>query len=387
MELLNTFLKKRKSSVVNEAEPDDIYEGMTEREIVMWSDRSHRGEPESMIECGEYRSSISKGILIEETLSEISFSFEEKKTSEDDFSSPSIILYDAYDGGVHDDQASIDEFRYIEYGEIWFDGNYISTGARSMEVTTSDRETDGDDSSKYVITAGRFDDHVKVTLSSGGLKVDVIVALPDSSKYAYIGITGEHCRISDIRIETSEDRVGEADIPRIVAPVSYIDKMEGDIPNIQINRPRSAATEGIAVKNGMKLYFHTMSLPSAHLVWHCPYIVLFSSADKKVGGPDYKEYALIRMNGENGCDDVCAQNSINVERTDEFKNWDTWKEINKRGLEIEVSFYRRKNTVFVTAEDAGIVIENITVIKDAGDDVYFALTGDQCALTDIRIRS
>ena len=61
--------------------------------------------------------------------------------------------------------------------------------------------------------------------------------------------------------------------------------------------------------------------------------------------------------------------------------------LNKRGLEIEVSFYRRKNTVYVTAEDAGILIENITVIKDAGDDIFFALTGDQCALTDIRIRS
>jgi hypothetical protein len=34
----------------------------------------------------------------------------------------------------------------------------------------------------------------------------------------------------------------------------------------------------------------------------------------------------------------------------------------------------------------GIRIENITVLKDDIDKIYVALTGDQCALTDIRVK-
>ena len=40
----------------------------------------------------------------------------------------------------------------------------------------------------------------------------------------------------------------------------------------------------------------------------------------------------------------------------------------------------------MNAETLGISIENLTTINDGNDTVYVALTGDQVALTDIRIR-
>ena len=36
-------------------------------------------------------------------------------------------------------------------------------------------------------------------------------------------------------------------------------------------------------------------------------------------------------------------------------------------------------------ENHGIGIESVTTILDDVDDVYVALTGDQCALTNIRV--
>ena len=337
----------------------------------------------SRIECEGYRSSIAKGILIEDTITYITFKYSENKTSADDFSSPSLILYDSYDGRIHDDEKSIEAFRYIEYGEIWFDGNTVSTGARNMEA--SSRDVDPDVYSGYRIAVGRFEDHVRVKLTAPGKITEVILALPDSSKYAYLGITGEHCIISDINIDRTENRVNETDIPRIVSRLTYTDAMEGDLPNLQIDRTRSASTDGVRVTDGMKMIFHTMSLPSSHLVWHCPYILLYSSDDKKVGGKNYRELALIKMNGENECTDRYANNSIEVERTGEFTNWDAWKEANKNGLEIEVKFSVRKNTVTVSAEDSGIVFTNTMTLKEECGDVYVSLTGDQCAMTGIRI--
>ena len=357
-------------------------------------DLAYDKEPEKEFDCSKYRSHVSKGILIEETVTGISFECSENKTSDDDFSSPSIIVYDSYDGRVHDDPKMIEVFRFIEYCEAWFDGHYVSTAVRDMQVEVTDIGELGIDpaamsensSNRYEVTAGRFEDHVRIMLIGGGKTFKIILALPDSSKYAYVALTGEHCSIKNIKTERTQNRLCEADIPRIVSPVSYIDKMVGDVPNIQINRTRSASTEGLAVENGMRLIFHTMSLPSAHLVWHCPYVVLYSSDDNTVGGPNYKEYALLKMNGENECTDAYAENSIKVVKTDEFKGWDRWKEVNKRGLEIEVTFFLKRNTVVMSAEDGGIIMENTTVIKDMPEQVYVALTGDECALTDIRIK-
>ena len=79
-----------------------------------------------------------------------------------------------------------------------------------------------------------------------------------------------------------------------------------------------------------------MSLPVASLIWHCPYILLFYSDSGLVDGENYREYALIKMYGENEIRDDYA--------------------------------------------------ENTTVLKDSPGKAYVALTGDRCALTDIRVR-
>jgi hypothetical protein len=72
-----------------------------------------------------------------------------------------------------------------------------------------------------------------------------------------------------------------------------------------------------------------MSLPGANLVWHCPYFIIFSSDDGKVGGTNYKEYASVKLYGENDGSSEVSENHIEVVKTDEFPGWDVWKEINK----------------------------------------------------------
>ena len=85
----------------------------------------------------------------------------------------------------------------------------------------------------------------------------------------------------------------EGSVRKIIGRESYIDRLESDIPNIQIDHRLSACTEGIAISDELHIGFHTMSLPSAALVWHCSYIIIFYSEDHMVGGKGYKEYALI----------------------------------------------------------------------------------------------
>ena len=345
-------------------------------------------EIESEIVCGEYRDKISTGISVDNAFKKITFDCESFIDPGREFSAPSVVLFDSYDGRAHNDQKTIEGYHYLEYGEIWFDQNSITTAARKIE----ERITDGNASAgkadvagRYEITAGRYEDHIKLIMKAGTFVKEVIVALPNGSNAAYIGLTGENCRLGNISIEPTGETADPDTIPRIAKPISYIDHMESDIKNIQIDMPCSASTEGIEIKDKLKLVFHTMSLPGASLVWHCPYIVLFSSADGRVGGTDYHEYALIKLNGEDNGSCEYAQNRFTMKRTDDFSGWDDWKEMNRKGLECEVYLERKGNRITLRTDNLGISIENTTVLTEEPSAVYVALTGDQVALTDIRV--
>ncbi|MBO4882988.1 MAG: diguanylate cyclase, partial [Lachnospiraceae bacterium] len=148
---------------------------------------------------------------------------------------------------------------------------------------------------------------------------------------------------------------------------------------------RTAATEGIPITDGMKITFHTMSLPTARLVWHCAFMDIFYSSDKKQNGDDYKEYALIRLDGESWEAVGTAENKLIVNLSDEFDGWAAWKERNKKGIDVTVSFTRKGNKITTFTENQGISIKNITTILQEAEDVYVGFTGDQCTITNIRV--
>lgn len=342
---------------------------------------------ENEFSCDAYREHVTAGIVVTEEPVRIRFEFAPKREKESDFCVPSLIVFDSYDGRVHESSEEIAAYRYNEFGEVWFDGHIVTTGARDMKIKAC-RQSSGASSDKtkdYEITAYRHKDHVRLIIESEDSFVDVVVALPDSSLFAYIGLTGEHCHISSITIEKLE-AVTFPEIERIADPISYIERMESDLPNVQIDGKRSASTEGVKVTDGLVMCFHTMSLPSADLIWHCPYIVLYDSADGMVGGEGYREYALVRLCGETRKTDDIAQNVISVDKRDSFISWDKWKERNRRGYEAEVEFNKLGNKITIRTENAGIVIENVTTLMDGTHDVYAAITGDMVAITDIRVR-
>ena len=254
-----------------------------------------------------------------------------------------------------------------------------------MEAQVTERESAAC-ISRYEITAGRYDDHLFILMESEAKSVKVIVALPSSSKSSYIGLAGENFLLSDIQVEQTEIKVGENDIPRIAGQVSFINRIEADVPNIQINSNRSATTEGIKIKDMMTLSFSARSFPEADFVWHCPYIVLFYAEDGRVGGKGYREYALVKFDGEDNGSNDFAENHFVMKKTAAFHGWHEWKEKNKAGLECAVSFEKKGNSVTFTTENLGISIENRTTVRDGPEEIYAALTGDQCALTDIQVR-
>ncbi len=343
---------------------------------------------DASMSCDAYRSEISRGILVDHTVTEVTFKCTAKTNSETGFSMPSLIVFDSYDGMVLTDEKTIDAFHYLEYCELWFDGHVVSTRARSMKVDTKEiEEAKKSDSYRYKVTMGRFEDHLRIRMEGQKHVTEVIIAVPTLSNFAYVGLTGEYCNLSGIEVNRTDREVKEEEIERIAPKPVYTNRMESDLPNIQIERFRSKSTEGVELMKDLHMIFHSMSLPSASLVWNCPQVVIYTSADGKIEGPDYIEYAFLKLNGENEGKYDHSKNSIDVSMGEAFTNWEDWKQENKKGVECDVRIRRKGNTIVTETEDAGVFMKNTTVIQGEADTVYVALTGDQCVLTDIRVKN
>ena len=346
----------------------------------------------NMLQCSEYRAEKSEGILLSQYITKIRFHFvcDQEKASLS--SIPSFIVFDSLDARIHETEAKRKDLLYMEYGTIYFDGSTECGAAREIKreflkqasgaINFVEEYKKGFD---YEIEAVRIKDHMMVTIESPFSLVRFIMALPDNSHYCYLGLTGAHCTMSNVEVHKNPVAVPVTYIPRIAPELNFITGPEGDIPSIQIDDWRSASTEGIPVKERMSISFHTMSLPTARLIWHCPFICLFHSNNKKVNGPGFKEYVLIRLDGENWESDDKAKNSIIINKNDSFEGWDVWKQKNKDGMDCNVTIRRESRRITVTTENAGISIRSVTLLQEDIPEVYVALTGDQCVLTNIRI--
>ncbi|MBR5089907.1 MAG: hypothetical protein IK093_10815, partial [Ruminiclostridium sp.] len=339
----------------------------------------------SVLSVGEYRSSVSEGILITGFMTTLRMSVSSYDEAAGIAPVPSMILFDALDGIVHTDEREIKERLYFEYGEIWFDGRTMTGGARKMQSKVENTGADDiKNNGEYKIEAVRINDHALIRISGKNHTAQVTVALPDSTRFMYISLTGEHCRISDLRYVRSETVYPADFIPRIAEKISYIDAPEGDIPNVQIDGYRTASSEGVEIRNGLTLTFHTKCLPTARLVWHCPFIFMYFSEDGKVNGNHYRELAFMRFDGEFWNNDNSCYTQIDIKKTAAFGDWDTWMKRNMEGYDVSVSFAVEGNKITVITENAGIAIRNTAVISGTTKPVYAAITGDQIAVTNIK---
>lgn len=341
--------------------------------------------------CKEYRDEVTTGKRITYYNTRVRFKCH---MDEKGGRGPEIILFDSFDGRYHDDEATARELRYYEYCDMWMNGTISGKGVRKTETKVySDKDRklplSGKDNGSadvfYEINAVKRKDHALITISDGINVTEHIIALPDSSRFVYLALSGENCTISGISADVSKERIPDDYIPRIAEKISYIDVPQGDIPNVQIDSYRTDASKGILITDEMKISFHTMSLPTASLIWHCAYIVLFSSLDGTVNGENYVEYGLIRTDGEYWDVDQENNNKIVAYINDDFNGWDAWKKANKEGLDYAISIKKNKNLITVSTQNAGISIKNTTNFADMPPKIYVALTGDQCAISNIRI--
>ena len=298
---------------------------------------------------------------------------------------PLIVLFDSLDGRVHDTEKLREELLYTEYAVLGYDGSFDLGDARMIVPKITGNVHQSKVCGEYDIESVRVKDHLLLKITGEGRQIEYTVALTDSTRYCYISFSGENYHIEVTSIKRSEESVPDNYIPRIAELVSYIGGEAGNIPNVQVDGYRTDATSGVLLKDSMDIDFHSKSLPTARLIWHCPFVCLFNSTNGKVTDDDYKEFALIRFDGEVWETADFADNDIIINKNDEFDGWDKWKKLNKVGMDCHVHLKRDGKRITMTTDNGGIFLKCITTIKTDDEDVYVALTGDQIALTKIFI--
>ena len=359
---------------------DTEYE-MSEREEI----RETVGE--SAISVGRYRSRISEGMLLTPIMTTIRLSVKVLDPEKGKNPIPSMVMFDSLDGRVHEKEKEIKDLNYFEYGEIWFDGRTATSGARKMQTTVlKNSQQTVKKRNEYVIEAVKKRDHAMLRITSEQKTIQIIIALPDGARFVYLGLTGENCRIYDISTDKAQTEIEENYIPRIAEEISYIDGPVGDMPNVQIDGYRTDSSEGVEITEGLQISFHAKNLPTARLVWHCPFITIFCGDDGKVNGRNYRDLAFMRLDGEVWETDPNCSMVLGVTKNEKFGGWDAWKQFNHDGYESTATFHVDGNRITVVTENAGIAMKNTVILTDIETPVYAAITGDQVALTNIRVK-
>ena len=331
-----------------------------------------------------HRSEVSPGVLLSSNMTTLKVHVSPDNLTSVNVARPSVLLFDSLDGHIHKIEKERKEMLDFEYGEIWFNGKFTVFGARKMETKAT--TANSDKSGYYTIEAARIKDHALVRITGDGQTFETIIALPDSSRFAYLALTGEHCLLSDIEVSQSSKELPGDYIPRIAEEISFINVPAGDIPNIQADGYRTVSTAGIPLKDKLEISFHTMSLPTTRLVWHCPFVCLFTSENGLVDGKGFRELTLMRLDGECWEGDPECSIDLHVEKNSDFKDWNYWKQYNLEGYDVTVNIVREGRNIITTTTNGGISIKAKTIMTADIEPVYATLTGDQCAITNIRIK-
>lgn len=336
--------------------------------------------------CRDYYRQFYEGISLSPYETTVHFNYKKLEEGEDNL--PTIVLFDAVDSRIHIEEQEKYFYTYVNYCDIRIDGAYKNNEARKMEISVKEKKNRKNNLDDYIdveIKVVKRKDHIVIHISDEFTEIKATVVITDSSRYAYIGLTGKSCLIKDITYENSKEMTPESAIKRIAEEVKYIDKPDGDIPNIQVDGWRTATTAGIPVEDELKISFFMKTFPLSRLVWHCPFIVLYDSENGLIGGNNFREFAFIRLDGEIRQADSNSVNDFKITETEEFISWEHWKRGNRAGRNIEIYLKRVNNQVFIIADCGGIKIENTTTVSNNFNKLYVSLTGDQVLIESVKI--
>lgn len=166
-----------------------------------------------------------------------------------------------------------------------------------------------------------------------------------------------------------------------------ITKEIADIKEVICHEFREQYSPGVLLTDyPILLTYHNVSMSEADQNWDTPSIILYTSDDGKIeedaSTNNYKEFCLTRSDAY-GIKDLAKEYQYDSYRVDEWVSWEDWLEKNKQGVLCNVMAVRCKQYVMLRVEVEGVITTaRITLPKDAGENIYMAITGEKCTISE-----
>jgi hypothetical protein len=69
----------------------------------------------------------------------------------------------------------------------------------------------------------------------------------------------------------------------------------------------------------------------------------------------------------------------------DFPGWDAWMEYNHKGYDAVVTFRLQNQDLTIISDNCGIFVKNTVEMNSIGRPLYASITGDEVAITNIRV--
>jgi len=117
-----------------------------------------------------------------------------------------------------------------------------------------------------------------------------------------------------------------------------------------------------------------------------PSIIVFSSEDGTIGGPEYDELGVFVSGGYSWKVGSSIDESIRMTKTENFRNYDQWIQRNKTGMEYKASVVRYGSLVNIKIENDLLILEGELILPNGFEKcVYFAITGERCDIEEVTL--
>ncbi len=349
------------------------------------------------IKCNTFKEQQSVGIPLTPYPVDITFDTKSDDDADKNWHTPLAIIYSSDDGEYVPPEKEVTN-NYFEYSLTRSDAfgikseiveytyeNHLSPDWESWEAWLDINKK----GTECKITAVRDERYVLVRIENAGVVIKATTTVPKEAKNRdlFLTITGEKCQMTNFAIERSEEPIESGAITPVTYRKSAMEEKVGDIPNVNCSGWWTAHSDGILVdETPVRIVYNTISYINAAENWHTPILVVYSAFDQTVGGVAYYEFAVTRSDAygwSTGADAYSFEGTYSNDWTD----WGQWLAKNKAGIkDCEIMAVRRDDNIIITQTNAGVTVKSVIQIPlNTQFPVYISLTGELCALSNIRI--
>jgi len=146
-------------------------------------------------------------------------------------------------------------------------------------------------------------------------------------------------------------------------------------------------SDGIQVTNKkQKIGFHGVTREKSKYVWSAPAVLVYSSDDGKVMGPNYDELGVFMSAGYGWHAGSSEYEYSGFTKNEGFESWEKWIARNKEGLDYTLDFQLEGNMVVLTFNNDMLKMDaHLAMPEKYSKKIYVALSGEGSDVSDIKV--